>query len=284
MAIRIGKSTGEWMRLRSYKLLVYVKYSKLVLHNLGYYLRTYFRSRDIIIEAAGKVRCEVFEASEEILFVCMAVRACNATFSVILSGNVNRDIPICFSPYFSPTGAHICQETGNLLFRNEEFKDLRPFEALCFTTYTMGYNITITVPNGTVYYQEPNQLCLPAMWSDIIIFFSANYLAHAATVRSKPSESFLASFARSIIGLFFPAYGLVKATWMIVSCATFVGLFSSEVPPKNLLRGATIAGALITVVRSHSEEDTWKPNPENKLPDALLRAPKNYKPPAPGMC
>jgi hypothetical protein len=39
-------------------------------------------------------------------------------------------------------------------------------------------NITISVPEGTSDHGNPNLLCTPTKWLDVLVFFFANYLAH----------------------------------------------------------------------------------------------------------
>jgi hypothetical protein len=49
-------------------------------------------------------------------------------------------------------------------------------------------NITVTVPSGSSNHGLPNYICTPAQWYDFIIFFGANFFAHAATIRTIPGE------------------------------------------------------------------------------------------------
>jgi hypothetical protein len=119
------------------------------------------------------------------------------------------------------------------------------------------HNITIAVPDQTIYNTDPNELCLPAAWTDILIFFSANYLAHAATVRSDPGTSFEDNLFAAIVCLFFPAWGLSRA---IIHTLTF-----SILAGDNLTTAAR-AGALCVVVRSL----TWRPADKESLENAIL--------------
>jgi hypothetical protein len=118
-------------------------------------------------------------------------------------------------------------------------------------------NITITVTGGTMYYQNPNQLCLPSSATDIIVFFFANYLAHVATVRSRPHHTWVDKLVARTFCLFLPAFGLSIAVPMIVSCAYFA---------KTPLQMATRAGALVMVVRN----DKWKPDSTTECSCAIL--------------
>jgi hypothetical protein len=47
-------------------------------------------------------------------------------------------------------------------------------------------NVTIPMRPGTRVFTNPNEICLPASWTDILVFYVANYLAHVATLRLKP--------------------------------------------------------------------------------------------------
>jgi hypothetical protein len=77
-------------------------------------------------------------------------------------------------------------------------------------------NITIAVPDQAIYNTNPDELCLPAAWTDIIFFFSANYLAHAATVRNNPGTRFTPSTLIAFNCLFAPAWGLRNAITQIL--------------------------------------------------------------------
>jgi hypothetical protein len=118
-------------------------------------------------------------------------------------------------------------------------------------------NITIAVPDQTIYSTNLDVLCLPAAWSDILAFFSANYLAHAATVRDGPGTPSLRSVMTAIICLFFPAWGLSRA---IIHTLTF-----SILAGDNLTTAAR-AGALCMVVRLQE----WRPAAEESLENAIF--------------
>ena len=50
-------------------------------------------------------------------------------------------------------------------------------------------NMTISVPFGTTDHGTENLICSPAEWTDYIIFFAINYMAHAFTLMSRPGET-----------------------------------------------------------------------------------------------
>jgi hypothetical protein len=56
-----------------------------------------------------------------------------------------------------------------------------------FFAVTVGaaaINVTLSLPPGTSNHGDPNLICTPVSWIDIITFFLGNYVAHAATVSS----------------------------------------------------------------------------------------------------
>jgi hypothetical protein len=130
-------------------------------------------------------------------------------------------------------------------------------------------NVTITVPNGTTYYQDPGQLCLPP-WTTVLTLV-ANYVAHAASVRSTPADSQPTSLIKGFFCLFFPAYGWTLAMPMIMSCATFAASICKKSTPRSRLAKATRAGALIMVARDYD----WKPEHGDHISHALLCTPKS---------
>src|SRR2546429_9111725 len=65
-------------------------------------------------------------------------------------------------------------------------------------------NITITAPDGTSNHGDPRLLCTPTRWSDIMIFFLGNYVAHAATVKPLPGEPTLHLLFNQLFALLFP--------------------------------------------------------------------------------
>jgi hypothetical protein len=117
-------------------------------------------------------------------------------------------------------------------------------------------NITITVPQRT-YYQNPDILCLPASWTDIISFFVANYFAHAATVRNSPGTDSTYKTENLITALLFPAWGLSRAISDLLSFSSFA---------KSDLEAAARAGAFCMVIRSSE----WQPGTADSTNHALL--------------
>lgn len=96
---------------------------------------------------------------------------------------------------------------------------------------------------------------------DIAIFFLANFVSHAATVKSLPGEPMIATWLALLGALVLPFSGVLRGLNAIYSCAVF-----GTTP----LKTATKAGALGMVLRN----DNWKPesgdrtqNPKIIFPD-----------------
>jgi hypothetical protein len=118
-------------------------------------------------------------------------------------------------------------------------------------------NITIPLPNGSSDHENPGLLCTPTKWSDIIIFYPANYAAHAATTRSLPGEKTRGIIMVVLIALFFPAAGAFRG---------ILGITSLAIWAKTDLEMAAKAGALFMVVRGPD----WEPRDGNTLENTIL--------------
>lgn len=114
------------------------------------------------------------------------------------------------------------------------------------------HNITITAPNGTSNHGDPHLLCTPSAWTDIAIFFLANFVSHAATVKSIPGEPMIATWLTLLGALVLPLSGVLRGLNAIYSCAVF-----GTTP----LETAAKAGALCMVVRN----DNWKPKSGDRI-------------------
>ena len=102
------------------------------------------------------------------------------------------------------------------------------------------------MPEGTQSHGNPNLLCTPTRWTDVAVFFLANYVAHAATIMSLPGEPALATLQVLFAALCFPVSGVTKGVKAIGQRAVF-----SSTP----LETAAKAGALRVVVRT----PVWTP-------------------------
>jgi hypothetical protein len=102
-------------------------------------------------------------------------------------------------------------------------------------------NFTITVPEGTTNHGNPNLLCTPAQWYDFIVFFFANYFAHAASVVLEPGQSLRRTGVFILFALTLPGSGVVRALFAILRHAA--------TETKNPLKRAARAGALCMVLK-----------------------------------
>ena len=108
-------------------------------------------------------------------------------------------------------------------------------------------NITITVPKGSRLQGSNLQvLCTPSKWTDVAKFLLANYVVHAATVKSVPGESFISVLKSIICSLLFPVSGVERGVNAI---------YQRAILAKTPLEAAARAGALCMVVRSPE----WRP-------------------------
>lgn len=77
-------------------------------------------------------------------------------------------------------------------------------------------NITIYVPDGTAIRGNPQLLCVPSAWTDILTFLVTNYYAHAATVLLDPGVAHRRTIILIFSALILPFSGIsraVKAIW-----------------------------------------------------------------------
>ena len=103
------------------------------------------------------------------------------------------------------------------------------------------------MPQGITNHGDPKLLCGPSTWTDIAIFTLANYIAHAATVRTKPDESALHVFTAMVFALLIPTSGVVRGIRSICQAAILA---------KTDIEAAKKAHALCVVVRTTG----WQPH------------------------
>jgi hypothetical protein len=82
-------------------------------------------------------------------------------------------------------------------------------------------------------------LCQPARWYDILLFFVGNYLAHVATVVSRPGADITSQIINLMAALLLPFSGLGLGLEAISSLAILA---------PTQLRTAARAGALLMIV------------------------------------
>jgi hypothetical protein len=119
-------------------------------------------------------------------------------------------------------------------------------------------NITITVPDGTSNHGDPNLLCTPTSWTDVLVFFLGNYIAHAGTVIVLPGESTVSLTFAVIFALLFPTSGILRGISAIHSFAKFA---------KTDLQMAARAQALCMVAR----KEDWTPKAGDSISGAIIR-------------
>jgi hypothetical protein len=116
------------------------------------------------------------------------------------------------------------------------------------------HNITIPVPDGSTLYGD-TVLCTPGSPRDILIFYVANYFAHALTVKSYPGES---GHVKYLLALFYPVFGLLRGLNAIARHGRF---------RKGVLAQAAQSGALCMVVRNGE----WEPDDGVQLTNVRLK-------------
>lgn len=105
-------------------------------------------------------------------------------------------------------------------------------------------------------------VCVPSQWRDIVTFFFANYLAHAATVPAQPGTKVMESFLQSILALLLPFAGLGR------SVAKIVNHLHQD---KDDVQRAILQGAVVVVARSKD----WEP-PSTHEELVYVDLPKNF--------
>lgn len=140
---------------------------------------------------------------------------------------------------------------------------LKYFLQLCIFACTVGAlpleNITLPLPAGTSNHGIPGLLCTPTKWTDIALFYLFNYVAHAATVLTRPGER-SDDFIVAVVGsLLFPALGLYRGIEAVLSGAIFV--------KNDDIQKAAKSGALCMVVRGKD----WRPVDGDGASNAVFR-------------
>jgi hypothetical protein len=110
-------------------------------------------------------------------------------------------------------------------------------------------NMTMSVPAGTSDHGDPNLLCTPINWFEILVFFLANYIAHAATVKALPGENANDIIFAVFLAITFPFSGVARGLEAIAR-RTLLHCHAND------LQTAVRAGALCIVIR----DENWKPD------------------------
>jgi hypothetical protein len=107
-------------------------------------------------------------------------------------------------------------------------------------------NSTIELPQSSHYDPDHHLLCTPSIWSSILLFYLANYVAHLGTVRSAPGSLGITRASNMLGALLLPSTGLNLGLQQIYARAIF-----STTPLEKACR----ARALCVVVRTPD----WRP-------------------------
>ncbi|KAF6818871.1 nacht domain protein [Colletotrichum musicola] len=102
----------------------------------------------------------------------------------------------------------------------------------------------INVP-GFFHRGDCNLLCKPASWTDVLVFFLGNYVAHAATVITSPGQTTLQTVTLTLSAVLFPNAGIRNGLRAIIN--------RSQLESFSSLQKAARAGALLTVVKQDQE-------------------------------
>ncbi|EJT74092.1 hypothetical protein GGTG_07940 [Gaeumannomyces tritici R3-111a-1] len=97
------------------------------------------------------------------------------------------------------------------------------------------------LPGFTLNGNDCKVLCRSARWLDVFLFFVGNYVAHAATVPSRPGQSTFSTGVAILTALLLPGGGISHA---ISTIATFAVLKPTP------LRAAASAGAICAVIKA----------------------------------
>ena len=104
-------------------------------------------------------------------------------------------------------------------------------------------NLTITVPDGSTSHGTPNLICVPTQWYHFIIFFGANFIAHAFTLVTSPGATYSEQVRVSLHALICPGSGIIRCLRWIIAFAAW------ESDP---LAKAAKAGALCMVLKKQN--------------------------------
>lgn len=171
---------------------------------------------------------------------------------------------------FSSSQYHLSPFThGGLLTRN--FFRVQPAMAQVlrlvilniFLTLVRGlpaHNVTLSVPDGFTNHGNNDLYCTPSQWYDVLFFFALNYASHAATVKSRPGQTYMHTARDIVMSLFYPYTGLMRALESLARSSWTT----------NDLRKAARAGALCIVVRNKAWKPSWRSRILARMPNESL--------------
>jgi len=114
---------------------------------------------------------------------------------------------------------------------------------LLFAVATLG-NISAAAPQNVSDHGNSDLYCRSTTWTDIIVFYLGNYVAHAATTMSLPSHTLYDAAFTFVAALLFPASGVTRGVRAILRRAIFAD---------TELQTAARSGALCMVVKDIPE-------------------------------
>ena len=77
-------------------------------------------------------------------------------------------------------------------------------------------NFTVLAPQGTTNHGEPDLICIPARWKEILVFFAINFAIHAVTLPARPGESMTETVFAVVNAFFIPGSGVARVIYRLV--------------------------------------------------------------------
>ena len=81
-------------------------------------------------------------------------------------------------------------------------------------------NFTVLAPQGTTNHGEPDLICTPARWKEILIFFITNFIIHAVTLPARPGETMGETVFAVLNAFFIPGYGAARVFRRLIFTAS----------------------------------------------------------------
>ena len=121
--------------------------------------------------------------------------------------------------------------------------------ALCagWTTGGLISSESVTIPPTTCpNHGNPTLCCRSTKWTDLVVFYLGNYVAHALTTKITPGQNPFSAIVAIFAALLFPTSGIARSLRAISSGAIFA---------KTELQVAARAGALLMIVKAEYAYD-----------------------------
>ena len=123
-----------------------------------------------------------------------------------------------------------------------------------------AHNVTLSVPGGFTNHGNNDLYSTQSRWYNILIFFALNYASHAATVKSRPGQTYMHTARDVVLSLLYPYAGLMRA---------LESLARSSWTTNDLTKAAR-AGALCMVVRNKDWKPSWRTRILARMPNENL--------------